>query len=354
MKKGKVLLGMSGGTDSSVSAILLKEQGYEVLGCTFIFYDHGEAQKEEFEEINELAKRLNINHVFVDLTKEFKSVVLDYFVSTFQKGKTPFPCAVCNPEVKWKNLLIQANLHGCDFIATGHYVRNIEHNSFFYIHSGIDPDKDQSFFLWGLNQDVLSRAIFPLGNLTKTEVRKIAKEKGFNRLSIKKDSLGVCFIKGNNYRDFLANELEKKGNKTEPGNFVDTSGEILGRHRGIPFYTVGQRRGLGIHLNRPVFISELRPETNEIVLAEFADLFKNGAIIQNYFFVNPKEIDSEKFFFVKIRYRNQLTPVKIQIINNQRLIINFLEPLESIAPGQTAVFYDGERVVGGGFIESAG
>ena len=347
--KPRVLLGMSGGVDSSVSALLLQEMGYEVVGISFLFYGETEVSTDIFADAKNLADQLNIRHFIADSRSEFRITVINYFIKEYRAGKTPFPCAWCNPEMKFKALLQYAEIEKCDWIATGHYAQVKDYQGKNFIFEGVDPDKDQSFFLWGLNSTVLNRLILPLGAFTKTEIRKLAAERGFVKLSEKKDSLGICFTPNGDYREFL----QKEGILSEPGNFVNANGEILGRHSGIINYTVGQRRGLGVNLNFPVFVAEICPDDNEIVLAEYSNLYRTKVYLRNIQLVDKQEINSNKIYNVKIRYRLQLTPCNLHILEEGRAEVRLLKPEAMIAPGQTAVFYDGERLIGGGFIESS-
>jgi len=348
MKK-RVLLGMSGGIDSSVAAILLQEQGYEVVGITYLFGGSAEMNNSISRDAKQLADKLNIKHTIVDLQRVFRSTVITYFKEEYRAGKTPFPCAYCNPKIKFYYLEKHAVEYNCEFIATGHYVRAKLFNGKKYIFQGVDKDKDQSFFLWGLKQNIVNKTIFPLGDYDKQSVKEIAKSKGFKFLSEKKESLGICFIEGNNYRNFL----EKEGVKSKSGNFISANGAILGKHKGITNYTIGQRRGLGIHLNYPVFVAKFNLDANEIVLANYSDLYKNVIIIKDYYFVEIQEVITCDELIVKVRYRLQETPCKIDILDKTRAEVELLKPEAMIADGQTAVFYIGERLVGGGFIESS-
>ena len=348
MKK-KVLLGMSGGVDSSVAAMMLQNDGFEVIGITFLFSELDEQNTSAVSEAQQLAEKLGFQHIVADLRETFNDLIVRYFIDEYQKGNTPFPCARCNPEVKFKYLLQYASLYHCDFIATGHYAQVSLHNDRKYIVKGLDIEKDQSFFLWGLNGDVLDRMLLPLGGLLKKGSREYAMKLGFSKLSAKKDSLGVCFIEGNNYRHFL----EEKGIKSKPGNFVNKNGEVLGRHSGIFNYTIGQRRGLGLEVNKPIFVSDINAAKNEIVLKEYDELYKNRITVSDIKFIDIQEINNNKVFSLKIRYRLQNTPCKIKFLTNNRAIVHLLEPVAMVANGQTAVFYDDDRVIGGGFIESS-
>jgi tRNA-specific 2-thiouridylase len=345
MKK-RILLGMSGGTDSSVAAILLSEQGYEVIGITFRFWE--EEENYHLNDAKLLADKLGIKHITYDARSVFDGLVVKYFVDEYLAGRTPFPCVKCNNELKWRLILQEADRLGCDKVAMGHYVRIECEDEYFFVTEGMDPDKDQSFFLWGLKQEQLARIVFPLGEFCKTEVRKIAAERGFNKVSEKKDSLGVCFCSGD-YRPFLKKRLDNPAAFIYSGNFVDEDGKILGRHDGFPLYTVGQRRGL-VHLNRKVFVKEIRPASNEVVLAPLKNMYKTEFLIRDVNVVNEGLFTSEFDIFCRIRYRKQNTLCRVNLLEEGRAIVELAEPLESVAPGQTAVFYRNGRVLGGGFI----
>jgi tRNA-uridine 2-sulfurtransferase len=345
MKK-RILLGMSGGTDSSVAAILLMEQGYEVVGITFRFWEEGE--NKHLQDAQRLALQLGIQHITYDALDVFKENVVKYFVDEYLSGRTPFPCAKCNNELKWKLILQEADHLGCEKVAMGHYTQITHKGGQYFITEGLDPDKDQSFFLWGLTQDQLSRIIFPLGGFRKTDVRKMAADRGFKYVSEKKDSLGACFCAGN-YRPFLEAQLQNPEKFIYPGNFVDEEGSLMGKHAGFPLYTVGQRRGL-IHLNRKVFVKEIRPENNEVVLAPLENMYKTEFYVRDYNLADPLLFSSDFDTITRIRYRKQNTLSRIILLANGQLKVELAEPLESIAPGQTAVFYRDGCVLGGGFI----
>jgi tRNA-uridine 2-sulfurtransferase len=342
----RVLLGMSGGTDSSVAAILLLEQGYEVIGITFRFWEAGE--NHHLEDAKQLAEQLNIQHISFDARQVFQQQVINYFKDEYLAGRTPFPCAVCNNELKWKLILQEADKLGCDQVAMGHYTQIIKKDGFRFIKEGMDADKDQSFFLWGLSQEQLARILFPIGGLRKSQVRKIAAEKGFEYVSLKKDSLGVCFCSGD-YRPFLQSQLTNPEKFIVPGNFLDEEGKIIGKHDGYPLYTVGQRRGL-VHLNQRVFVKEILPATNEVVLAPLQSLYKNEFLVRNYRLVDKSLFSNQFDTIVRIRYRKQNNLSRIEFIDDVFLRVVLELPLEAIAPGQTAVFYRDGRVLGGGFI----
>ncbi len=337
---------MSGGTDSSVAAILLLEQGYEVIGITFRFWE--ESENNHLQDAVNLANHIGIEHITYDARAVFKNVVVDYFTNEYLAGRTPFPCVRCNNELKWKLILQEADRLGCEKVAMGHYVNIVYDNDRYFIAEGIDPDKDQSFFLWGLTQEQLARIVFPLGLFHKSDVRKLAAERGFKKVSEKKDSLGACFCDGD-YRPFLKSQLAEPEKFIYPGNFIDEAGEMLGKHAGFPLYTVGQRRGL-IHLNRKVFVKEIRPETNEVVLASLKNMYKSEFLIHDINVVDKNLFTDEFNIYTRIRYRKQNTLSRVVFLENGKARVELAEPLESIAPGQTAVFYRDGKILGGGFI----
>ncbi|HEY5508040.1 MAG TPA: tRNA 2-thiouridine(34) synthase MnmA [Paludibacter sp.] len=344
--KQRILLGMSGGTDSSVAAILLLEQGYDVVGITFRFWEEGE--NNHLQDAIRLAGQLGIEHITYDALDVFRENVVQYFMDEYLAGRTPFPCVKCNNELKWKLILEEADRLDCDKVAMGHYVNIIEENGHYFVTEGKDPDKDQSFFLWGLTQAQLSRIVFPLGQFHKTEVRAMAASRGYKKVSEKKDSLGACFCSGD-YRPFLKRQLAEPEKYIYPGNFLDEDGNVLGSHDGFPLYTVGQRRGL-MHLNRKVFVKEIRPETNEVVLAPLKSMYKSEFIIRDVNVVDASLFGDEFDVYCRIRYRKQNTLSRVIFLENRTVRVELAEPLESIAPGQTAVFYRGGKILGGGFI----
>jgi len=337
---------MSGGTDSSVAAILLLEQGYEVVGITFRFWEEGE--NKHLEDARLLAKQLRLEHITYDAREIFREKVVDYFVDEYLSGRTPFPCVKCNNELKWKLIIDEADRLGCEKVAMGHYVNIVQENNHFFVAEGKDPDKDQSFFLWGLTQSQLSRIVFPLGQFHKTEVRSMAAKRGYKKVSEKKDSLGACFCSGD-YRPFLMRQLIDPEKFIYEGNFIDETGKVLGRHEGFPLYTVGQRRGL-IHLNRKVFVKEILPETNEVVLTPLTNMYKTEFEVTHVNVVDKSLFSDDFDIICRIRYRKQNTLGRVVFMENGIAKVKLAEPLESIAPGQTAVFYRDGKVLGGGFI----
>jgi tRNA-specific 2-thiouridylase len=296
-----------------------------------------------------LAQKLNIEHITYDARTVFKDKIITYFVDEYLAGRTPFPCVKCNNELKWKLIIDEADRLGCDKVAMGHYVQIENEDGKYFVCEGVDPDKDQSFFLWGLTQAQLARIVFPLGGFEKTAVRKMAADRGFMKVSEKKDSLGACFCQGD-YRPFLKSLLSKPEKFIYQGNFIDEKGHQLGKHQGFPLYTVGQRRGL-IHLNRKVFVKEILPTTNEIVLAPLAAMYKNEFMVHSLNIVDELLFTTAYNITCRIRYRKQNTACRVILLPDNKARVELAEPLESIAPGQSAVFYQHGRILGGGFIE---
>ncbi|WP_373146818.1 tRNA 2-thiouridine(34) synthase MnmA [Bacteroides xylanisolvens] len=372
----RVLLGMSGGTDSSVAAMRLLEAGYEVIGVTFRFYELN-GSTEYLEDARNLAERLGIRHITYDAREIFARQIIEYFVQEYLAGRTPVPCTLCNNYLKWPLLAKIADEMGVFYIATGHYAQNIQLNETFYITYAADSDKDQTFFLWGLKQDILNRMLLPMGDITKAEARAWAAEHGFRKVATKKDSIGVCFCPMD-YRTFLKDWLVRNGqmsvsnseasinnsqtsgsdkqtwsDRIRRGKFVDEKGNFIAWHEGYPFYTIGQRRGLGIHLNRPVFVKEIDPEKNEVMLASLSSLEKTEMWLKDWNLVNQERTLDRSDIIVKIRYRKQENHGTITVTSDHLLHVQLHEPLTAIAPGQAAAFYGDGLLLGGGIIVNA-
>ena len=372
----RVLLGMSGGTDSSVAAMRLLEAGYEVIGVTFRFYELN-GSTEYLEDARNLAERLGIRHITYDAREIFAQQIIEYFVQEYLAGRTPVPCTLCNNYLKWPLLAKIADEMGIFYIATGHYAQNIQLNETFYITYAADSDKDQTFFLWGLKQDILNRMLLPMGDITKAEARAWAAEHGFRKVATKKDSIGVCFCPMD-YRTFLKDWLVRNGqmlvsnseasinnsqtsgsdkqtwsDRIRRGRFVDEKGNFIAWHEGYPFYTIGQRRGLGIHLNRPVFVKEVDPENNEVMLASLSSLEKTEMWLKDWNLVNQERTLGRSDIIVKIRYRKQENHGTITVTSDHLLHVQLHEPLTAIAPGQAAAFYGDGLLLGGGIIVNA-
>jgi tRNA-specific 2-thiouridylase len=363
-KKGKVLVAMSGGIDSSLAAVLLHEQGYEVIGMTMKTWDYtgsGGSKKEtgccSLDSIND-ARNVSVNlgfpHYILDIRSEFGDFVIDHFTNEYLEGRTPNPCVLCNTHIKWDALLRRADMLGCEFIATGHYAALKQEGGRFFISRGLDRDKDQSYALWGVSQESLSRTILPLSHLTKKQIYEMAAGMGFSDLVNKSESYEICFVPDNDYRGFLKRRVPGLVEKVAGGEFVDEQGHVLGTHEGYPFYTVGQRKGLGIALGYPVFVTAIDKELNRVVLGKDTDLMKNTMLVNQlrlmkYENLNGRHIETT----TKVRYKDAGTPALIEQIGDV-MHVKFHDWVSAIAPGQAAVFYEGDDVIGGGWIKSGG
>lgn len=354
----KVVVGMSGGVDSSVAAFLLKEQGYDVIGVTMqIWQDEDEFTQERnggccglsaVEDARRVAERLEIPYYVMNFKREFKADVMDYFVAEYLKGRTPNPCIACNRYVKWEALLQRSLEIGADYIATGHYAR-IEKlpNGRYAIKNSVTAQKDQTYALFNLTQEQLAHTLMPVGDYTKDQIRAIAEKIGL-MVAHKKDSQEICFIPDDDYAGFIDRECGKE--VPPPGNFVSLTGEILGQHKGITHYTVGQRKGLGIALGHPVFVTEIRPETNEVVLGENEDVYTNRLYADHLNFMSLPDIREEVVLKAKIRYSHSGSLCRVKRIGEDEICCEFLEPVRAVTPGQAVVLYDGDYVAGGGII----
>ena len=350
---------MSGGIDSTVTAMLMHEEGYEVVGITMKTWDYassGGSTKEtgccSLDSINDarrVAVDMGFHHFIVDIREEFGDYVIDNFVDEYLAGRTPNPCVLCNTHIKWNALLKRADALDCEFIATGHYAIIREYQGRQFVARAVDRQKDQSYVLWGLSQECLQRSRFPLGKMTKPEVRKIAFDRGYEELSKKSESYEICFVPDNDYRGFLKRRVDGLEERVAGGHFVSASGEILGEHQGYPFYTIGQRKGLGVAFGQPMFVTEIRPESNTFVLGMEDELIRNSMKVGQ---VNPMkyaEIPDGLEAVTKIRYRDNGT---FSTLHNQNgeVKVEFQANVKGVAPGQSAVFYENDDVVGGGII----
>ena len=342
----KVLLGMSGGTDSSVAALLLQDAGYEVVGVTFRFYEK-DGNTEYVDDARSLCHRLGISHLVADQRENFRRTIIDYFIREYMEGHTPVPCTLCNNYLKWPLLCQLADEQSIYHIATGHYVQKRLIEGYWHIVDGADPDKNQSFFLWGLPQSIMERMLLPMGELSKPRVRAIAEERGFLKAATKKDSIGVCFCPMD-YRSFLRKEVPEE--KIQRGKFFDEKGNFIAWHEGYPFYTIGQRRGLGIDLNRAVFVKEIIPSENKVVLGDLMSLEKTEMRLKDWNIINPLLLLGKDDVIVKIRYRKQANRCTVTLLPDNTLHVQLHEPLTAIAAGQAAAFYREDVVLGGGII----
>jgi tRNA-uridine 2-sulfurtransferase len=360
-RKGKVLMAMSGGIDSTVAALMLHHQGYEVVGITMKTWDYtasGGGKKEtgccnldSFNDARMAAVQHGFPHFILDIRDEFGSAVVDNFVEEYLAGRTPNPCVLCNTHIKWRALLKRANALDCEFIATGHYASVYQHeNGRHVITKGVDETKDQSYVLWGLQQDLLSRTLLPLGTYRKTEIRQMAHDFGYPELAKKSESYEICFVPDNDYRGFLKRKVEGLEEKVAGGFFVDKEGKILGKHKGYPFYTIGQRKGLDITFGKPAYVTSINPESNTVVLGDEEDLEKEEMKVGKINWIKYDRMAGINEVVTKIRYKDAGSLSSVET-DGTNATVRFYEKAKGIAPGQSAVFYEGSDVIGGGIIQ---
>jgi tRNA-uridine 2-sulfurtransferase len=359
-KNGRVLVAMSGGIDSTATAMMMHEQGYEVVGITMKTWDYaqsGGSKKEtgccSLDSINDarsVAVKMGFHHFIVDIRAEFGDYVIDNFVDEYLSGRTPNPCVLCNTHIKWSALLKRADALDCAFIATGHYAKIESNGQRKFIRKAVDVQKDQSYVLWGLDQACMERTVFPLGDMVKPEVRKYVHEAGFEEFSKKAESYEICFVPDNDYRGFLRRRVPELAQQVQGGNFTDASGKILGKHEGYPFYTIGQRKGLGQGFGKPMFVSKIDPQTNTVVLGDIDELLKNGMTVgkinlQKYAAI-PENIEA----ITQIRYNDAGTLSQLKTSGENEISVEFFANVKGVAPGQSAVFFEGDDIIGGGII----
>ena len=361
-----VFVGMSGGVDSSVAAALLVEQGYRVIGVTMKLWQR--SAKEMFLPENEkgccsvsavndaklVCEHLGIRHLIFDFHSDFNHWVIDNFTREYMQGRTPNPCVICNARIKWEGFLARVREMGGDWIATGHFARvdfDPQTNRYRLLKSP-NTWKDQSYVLWGLSQDSLAHTILPVGELTKSEVRALAVKFGL-KTAQKQESQEICFIPDNNYARFLKDRFPNVTRKLAKGAIRDRRGNFLGNHSGYPFYTIGQRKGLGIALGEPVYVSEIRPQSNEIIVGRKEELYKPGLIAEKLNWISMDRLESKRRAFVKIRYKDPGSFGWIEPIDNGNVKVTFEKPQRAVTPGQSVVFYENDIVLGGGIIQES-
>lgn len=363
-KKKRVLVAMSGGVDSSVAAALLLEQGFEVIGLTISTHKlEDDCRPVENKksccsytgsiDAYRVCQILGIEHKMIDLTETFKNTVISNFIEEYLHGRTPNPCVECNTKIKWGPFLTKANEFGAEYLATGHYAKILknDNNDRYFIRKGVDKSKDQSYALWGLSQEQLARTIFPLAEYTKQEVREIAKKYNlpvFNKI----ESQDICFIPNNDYHSFIEKQVPEINEKMSSGNII-FRGKIIGKHKGFPFYTVGQRKGLGISFSEPLYVRKINAQDNIIEVDTIDETYDNGLIGENVNLMKYNELDATIVFSVKIRYNDKGKPAYCRILENGLLQVDFIEKRRAVAPGQSVVIYEGEDVVGGAIIKEA-
>ena len=357
MDRKKVVVGMSGGVDSSVAAYLLKNAGYDVIGVTMqIWQDEEVAAQEEsggccglsaVDDARRVAFALDIPYYVMNFKNEFKDAVIDYFAEEYVKGNTPNPCIACNRYVKWESLLKRSLDIGADYIATGHYARVVKlDNGRYTLKKSATSEKDQTYALYNLTQYQLAHTLMPVGEYTKDEIRSIATNINL-RVANKPDSQEICFIPDNDYAKFIT---EYSGKAPEEGNFVTADGKVIGKHKGIIHYTVGQRKGLNLAMGHPVFVLAIRPETNEVVIGNSEEVFCNKLYADNLNFMSIEDLAGDMEVTAKIRYGHKGSKCIIRKVDENKIECIFEEPQRAVTPGQAVVFYDGDYVVGGGTI----
>lgn len=354
---------MSGGIDSTVAAVMLHNEGYQIVGITMKTWDYatsGGSKKEtgccNLDSINDarqVAVELGFPHYIVDIRDEFGDAVIEDFVSEYIAGRTPNPCVLCNTHIKWTALIRRAKQMDCEFIATGHYAQVREEQNRFVVSKGLDETKDQSYVLWGISQENLAMSRFPLGGFRKKEIRKMCEDWGYKELAKKSESYEICFIPDNDYRGFLKRRIPELENKVDGGNFIDQEGNVLGKHEGYPFYTIGQRKGLGTAFGVPMFVTDIDADTNTVVLGEEEDLNRSTMAVGKVNLQKYSSIEDGTEAITKVRYRDSGTGCWLYNDEGGKIRVEFNNSVKAIAPGQSAVFYEGNDVIGGGIIFSS-
>lgn len=358
---------MSGGVDSSLAAFLLSQRGYRVVGMSMKLWDFGEVggqlqpdgrccSLEALNDARAVCHKMGIPHYVVDIREDFKREVISNFVGEYNEGRTPNPCIICNTKIKWESLWRKAESLEADFISTGHYarIRHDEDTNRFLLLKGVDSSRDQSYALWGLSQRDLSRTIFPLGELTKKQVRSLAREHEL-KVADREESQEICFVTDDDYSRFIK-EWKKDGepsaqSQIKPGPIFNLRGEKVGEHKGIPSYTIGQRRGLGIAAGKPLYVVRIDAYQNAVYVGENEELFESSFVVTDVNWINFDKLKNETGCEIKIRYQHVPQRGRIYPLTDSRAMVKFNLPERAITPGQSAVFYDGEVVLGGGVIE---
>lgn len=352
MPTDKVLLGMSGGADSSMAAILLKESGYNVIGATLNTY-LPQYEDQSIEEARQICQSIGIPHLVLKARSAFKKEVIDYFTRAYLSGATPNPCIRCNNTIKWKYLMEAAQKKGCKHVATGHYASVVWHQSRYYLRKALDQSKDQSYFLWNLTQEVLSRALFPLGHYQKKEIKELAVAYGLPHLAKKSESMGICFLKNEDYRTFLMRQIPASHPSITPGNVVDGQGRKMGTHHGFALYTPGQKRGIEPPLPQGWCVAQIVPDRNELVAEPSNTLHIQQWLLPDFELTPDETLWKDQEVTIRIRGLDRVAGYKGTLCQTpQGLLVHFREPVWAVTPGQSMVFYQEDLLIGGAEIQS--
>ena len=353
---------MSGGLDSTMAAVMLHEEGYEVIGMTMKTWDYqssggkgketGCCSLDSINDAREVSVKMGFPHYIVDIRPDFGEHVINNFIEEYLAGRTPNPCVLCNTHIKWESMLERADAMDCEYIATGHYAILKQENDRYYVSKSKDLSKDQSYVLWGVSQESLARTMYPLGNMLKSEVRQMAIERGFDAMAGKPESYEICFVPDNDYRGFLKRKVDGLEDRVKGGEFLDQDGNVIGSHEGYPFFTIGQRKGLGKAFGEPMYVTDIDPDRNTVTLGSEEDLERSAMLVRGLNLLKYPSIDKEMESVVKVRYQHAGAAADIVQIG-EKMEVNFRTRVPGIAPGQSAVFYEGDDVLGGGIIEKS-